>query len=72
MIKKQQAFVAYPARDQALADGIMSAVRKANAAQRPDVVRMTGCHSSAPGARGVINLNIKVHDSSDAGAGTDL
>jgi hypothetical protein len=35
MTKKQQAFVAYPARDAALADGIMDAVRKANAKPLP-------------------------------------
>jgi hypothetical protein len=35
MTKKQQAFVAYPARDAALADGIMDAVRRANAKPLP-------------------------------------
>src|SRR6266478_3856794 len=35
MAKKQQAFVAYPGRDAALADGIMNAVRKANAKPIP-------------------------------------
>jgi hypothetical protein len=35
MTRKQQAFVAYPARDPALADGIMNAVRKANAKPLP-------------------------------------